>query len=311
MDKILNEVDVFHMSAFTQLKEQQNPCSYIGLERSTGLSKYVKGPFKTITPIINTMVLNELKEVACDGFISTVDVKVLHMVPHAPNTSGTSPFMVVDNVVADDDKLHCAMLQKYSPTLKDTVTVTNWNRLRRYRHVVNTTRWDKSIYATDHVAALELVKHVLLSWAFGSCGDMAFRNFIHDKVLHKVFHVGTETLWDFSTPLSKVMVVMGSFFRRFIEYSGEVDIFFCQKILLNKDKVLEKIVASDTVKSNVRQRLEILSDKREIMQVLNDIKPAPAPTTLKRKYDVFDNFVDECIGIHQCINHYNDVVIQC
>lgn len=300
MDKILNEVDVFHMSAFTQLKEQQreqreqreqrkppNPCSYIGLERSTGLSKYVKGPFKTFTPIINTMVLNELKEVACDGFISTVDVKVLHMVPHAPNTSGTSP------------------------TLKDTVTVTNWNRLRRYRHVVNTTRWDKSIYATDHVAALELVKHVLLSWAFGSCGDMAFRNFIHDKVLHKVFHVGTETLWDFSTPLSKVMVVMGSFFRRFIEYSGEVDIFFCQKILLNKDKVLEKIVASDTVKSNVRQRLEILSDKREIMQVLNDIKPAPAPTTLKRKYDVFDNFDDECIGIHQCINHYNDVVIQC
>lgn len=188
---------------------------------------FVKGPFKSKENAEISSKVMEFKTFATG--VSSLKVEIVEMeVCQLDNCQLGSRlaligkrawFQVWDDILVTVDTL--PIKNKTSKAWCVPVSVVDWGRIDLFSHVAFEKDYTRSLYTQDVPAALELVRHVILSWICGCGGDLALRNFVYDKVGHRVHQVDLENWcngkWElFNTRICSSRSECGVHFSRFI-----------------------------------------------------------------------------------------------
>jgi hypothetical protein len=185
-------------------------CTYFATQNGTRV--FVKGPFATLAIASTTKLVSDFKAYVCPSLsldnveVTCVVVDSLKDTPMGTRCSlrGRRAWMQVHrSLLRGDGPLPSKKWgsKKWQPP----VDVVDWSRITdSLAHWTYTKDYDDSIFNRDPIAARELVLHLLLSWACGSGADFANRNFLYDRLEHRVWQVDTDVWgrWDWTLPES-------------------------------------------------------------------------------------------------------------
>lgn len=225
------------------------PCTYFATDAICGKRKFVKGPFKSLEDANVTIVVDEIKKKLWPE-ISRIPMEVTSLLVDTDlqcklgirksmdiSKHPEGYFMIADDLLTEVVELPTKI--KTSFYWSDPVTVVDWDKLTAIKHVEYNKDYSKSIYCTDPDAAIEFVFHVILSWVIGCGGDLAYSNFIHDTVNHRVYQVDNDVYhrYDWSLGVTRVANMRsnaGKFMMRFIEKKW-TSVFenFCAEVAKN------------------------------------------------------------------------------
>jgi hypothetical protein len=157
------------------------PCTYFATYENR--SVFVKGPFATKADASIAMLVSRFKLMLAD--LQVPQGILVELIPDGMNDCKLGLRLRLDRTKphwfqVNDDLLGGVHHSKVKTTLKawtSPVNVVDWSK-GVVSHVAYSKDESKSIYVTNPVAAISLVKHVFLSWVCGSGADLAYSNFL-------------------------------------------------------------------------------------------------------------------------------------
>lgn len=254
---------------------QHKPCTYFATN-SDGKRVFVKGPFVNLQAASFAQNVMEFKRMVRPN-LSINDISLQEFIPDSMEDCqyglrmDVVPdipywFQIQEDVLKHQEELPVKKMSSKKAWAKP-VTGVDWSSMERYSHVEYSRSYPKSIYGTDHEAALEFVTHVFLSWICGAGPDLSFSNFIYDKENHTVFQVDNDKWfvtdwWIDDTKIGSKRSKAFTQFKKFVNDNLEE----CLKVLT---EIKNTMITQET---DLRELLGVLKYKtvRKRVQALID-----------------------------------------
>jgi hypothetical protein len=110
-------------------------------------------------------------------------------------------FLIFSDLIRESIKDELPTTTRTSKLWDDPVKVVDFSKVKTLKHFEYFSDWNKSIYCTTPAIALQIVKHLLLSWIIGTSADFASRNFLIKK--GKCYQVDYEKVFCFDWKMTQ------------------------------------------------------------------------------------------------------------